>query len=99
MITVHDYYGESLPEILSLLIKSAISFGAVQKTFQYSYIEKDLSLRVSSIPFSKQVRPGQFRPPSSHSLITRYVSVFCSLVNVLAPYPQKQCPGGCVRDF
>ena len=29
VITVHDYYGESRPEILSLLIKSAISFGAV----------------------------------------------------------------------
>ena len=61
VITVHDYYGESRPEILSLLIKSAISFGAVQNTFKYSYIEKDLSFRVSSIPFSKQVRPSEFR--------------------------------------
>lgn len=61
VITVHDYYGESRPEILSQLIESAISFGAVQKTFKYSYIEKDLSFRVSSIPFSKQVRPSEFR--------------------------------------
>ena len=60
MITVHDYYGESRPEILSLLIKSAISFGAVQKLLNTVISRRTVVPRFVDT-FSKQVRPSEFR--------------------------------------
>lgn len=60
-LTVHDYYEEKRPTELNKLIRSGLSHGRETGTFEYSFIATEQNTRVSSIPFSKEVRASDLR--------------------------------------
>ena len=60
-LTVHDYYEEERPPELNKLIRSGLSHGRETGTFEYSFIATEQNTRVSSIPFSKEVRASDLR--------------------------------------
>ncbi len=60
-LTVHDYYEEERPIELNKLIRSGLSHGRETGTFEYSFIATEQNTRVSSIPFSKEVRASDLR--------------------------------------
>lgn len=60
-LTVHDYYEEERPTELNKLIRSGLSHGRETGTFEYSFIATEQNTRVSSIPFSKEVRASDLR--------------------------------------
>ena len=60
-LTVHDYYEEERPPELNKLIRSGLSHGQETGTFEYSFIATEQNTRVSSIPFSKEVRASDLR--------------------------------------
>ena len=60
-LTVHDYYEEERPPELNKLIRSGLSHGRETGTFEYSFIANEQNTRVSSIPFSKEVRASDLR--------------------------------------
>ena len=60
-LTVHDYYEEERPAELNKLIRSGLSHARDTGTFKYSFIAAQQNTRVSSIPFSKEVRASDLR--------------------------------------
>ena len=60
-LTVHDYYEEERPPELNKLIRSGLSHGRETGMFEYSFIATEQNTRVSSIPFSKEVRASDLR--------------------------------------
>ena len=60
-LTVHDYYDEERPVELNNLIRSGLSYARDTSTFTYSFIAEEQNTRVSSIPFSKEVRASDLR--------------------------------------
>ena len=60
-LTVHDYYEEERPPELNKLIRSGLSHGRETGPFEYSFIATEQNTRVSSIPFSKEVRASDLR--------------------------------------
>ena len=60
-LTVHDYYEEERPEELSALIRSGLAYSREQGTFSYSFIAEEYGNRISSIPFSKEIRASDLR--------------------------------------
>ena len=60
-LTVHDYYEEERPAELNKLIRSGLSHARETGAFKYSFIAAEQNTRVSSIPFSKEVRASDLR--------------------------------------
>ena len=60
-LTVHDYYEEERPAELNKLIRSGLSHARETGAFKYSFIAAQQNTRVSSIPFSKEVRASDLR--------------------------------------
>ncbi len=60
-LTVHDYYEEERPPELSALIRAGLAHAAETGTFSYSFVADDAGTRVSSIPFSKEIRASDLR--------------------------------------
>ena len=60
-LTVHDYYEEERPTELNTLIRAGQSHARETGSFTYSFIVAEQNTRVSSIPFSKEVRASDLR--------------------------------------
>lgn len=60
-LTVHDYYDEERPPELNTLIKAGTDYAAKTGTFSYSFIAEEQGARISSIPFSKDIRGSDLR--------------------------------------
>ena len=60
-LTVHDYYEEERPAELNNLVRAGLSHGRETGAFTYSFIATEQNTRVSSIPFSKEVRASDLR--------------------------------------
>ena len=60
-LTVHDYYEEERPPELSKLIRAGLARANDTGAFTYSFIAEEQGTRVSSIPFSKEVRASDLR--------------------------------------
>ena len=60
-LTVHDYYEEERPTELNNLVRAGLSHGRETGAFTYSFIATEQNTRVSSIPFSKEVRASDLR--------------------------------------
>ena len=60
-LTVHDYYDEERPPELNRLIKAGTDYAAKTGTFSYSFIAEEQGARISSIPFSKDIRGSDLR--------------------------------------
>ena len=60
-LTVHDYYEEERPAELNNLVRAGLSYGRETGAFTYSFIATEQNTRVSSIPFSKEVRASDLR--------------------------------------
>ena len=60
-LTVHDYYEEERPAELNNLVRAGLSYGRETGAFTYSFIATEKNTRVSSIPFSKEVRASDLR--------------------------------------
>jgi serine phosphatase RsbU (regulator of sigma subunit) len=60
-LTVHDYYDEERPPELNTLIRAGLAHAAETETFSYSFVAEEQSTRISSIPFSKEIRASDLR--------------------------------------
>lgn len=60
-LTVHDYYEEERPPELNTLIRTGISHAVENQTFSYSFVAEEQGTRISSIPFSKEIRASDLR--------------------------------------
>ena len=60
-LTVHDYYEEERPTELNTLIRAGQAHARETGSFTYSFIAAGQNTRVSSIPFSKEVRASDLR--------------------------------------
>ena len=60
-LTVHDYYEEERPPELNKLIRTGISHAVENQTFSYSFVAEEQGTRISSIPFSKEIRASDLR--------------------------------------
>lgn len=60
-LTVHDYYDEERPPELNKLIRAGLAHAAETETFSYSFVAEDQGTRISSIPFSKEIRASDLR--------------------------------------
>ena len=60
-LTVHDYYEEERSPELNTLIRAGLSHATETGTYSYSFIAEKEGTRVSSIPFSKEIRASDLR--------------------------------------
>ena len=60
-LTVHDYYEEERSPELNALIRAGLSHATETGTYSYSFIAEKEGTRVSSIPFSKEIRASDLR--------------------------------------
>lgn len=60
-LTVHDYYEEERPAELNALIRAGLEHAITTQTYAYSFIDEPAGTRVSSIPFSKEIRASDLR--------------------------------------
>ena len=60
-LTVHDYYEEERSPELNTLIRAGLSHATETETYSYSFIAEKEGTRVSSIPFSKEIRASDLR--------------------------------------
>jgi len=60
-LTIQDYYEEERPPELNKLIRAGISHAVENQTFSYSFVAEEQGTRISSIPFSKEIRASDLR--------------------------------------
>lgn len=60
-LTIHDYYEEERPPELNKLIRAGQSHATETETFSYSFVAEEQGTRISSIPFSKEIRASDLR--------------------------------------
>ena len=60
-LTIQDYYEEERPPELNKLIRAGVSHAVENQTFSYSFVAEEQGTRISSIPFSKEIRASDLR--------------------------------------